>query len=67
MNKNFKPNACTYEDGIDRINSALKKTKTNSFIKDQISTSKDDYLKDLLDDLVVTNIPDNFKKWHQLV
>jgi len=63
MNEKFKPNSCTFEDGINRINSAVTASKLKTSLKDKISTSQDADLKDLLDSLAVTNIPDNFQKW----
>ncbi|SDT66259.1 hypothetical protein SAMN05216490_4690 [Mucilaginibacter mallensis] len=63
MNDKFKPNSCTFERGIERINHAIVATNFKRSLKEKISTSKDPDIQELLTSLYVDNVPDNFKKW----
>jgi hypothetical protein len=60
-NVNFKPNSMTFNQGADRVKSAI----ANAGIKmeGKIITSRDKELTGLLESLEVKNIPSNFKKW----
>ncbi len=59
--KKFNPNALTFEEGVSRVQSALKKANIN--IAKKILTSKDKESIKLVNLLVVDNIPGGFIKW----
>jgi hypothetical protein len=57
----FKPNALTFEQGIQRIESALEKTGLR--LGKKILTSRDPRVREAAEVLKVKNIPGGFKKW----
>lgn len=57
----FKPNALTFQEGIDRINKARQQHKFAP--GSGVVTSRDAAMKSLIGTLAVTNIPAGFKKW----
>jgi hypothetical protein len=57
----FKPNNLNFEQGIDRINAAIKKAGVK--FANQIVTSRNPRVRKVADLLAVKNIPDGFKKW----
>jgi len=57
----FKPNALTFQQGIDRIQNALTAGKLK--VGKKILVSKDLKVRKVLDSLQVSNVPGGFKKW----
>ena len=57
----FKPNALTFQQGIERINQALKQVGLE-FGK-EIITSRDEKVMKAQDILETKNVPKGFKKW----
>jgi hypothetical protein len=56
----FKPNACTFDEGVERIKTAAEKAGLRW--KQSITTSQDSAAKAASEGLRVTNVPDGFKK-----
>ncbi|MGC4038713.1 MAG: cupin domain-containing protein [Chitinophagaceae bacterium] len=57
----FNPNAATFEEGVERVNQALKIAGLT--VKDKITTSQDAHAIELVNLLAVDTVPDGFKKW----
>lgn len=57
----FDPNRLTFEEGIERIQEALK--KTGAKLDGRVVTSRDRYMPQLREALRVTNVPDGFQKY----
>ena len=57
----FKPNAMTFDQGIERIKSALSKAGAGR--AGEILTSRDDAMRKATKLLQVQNIPGGFTKW----
>jgi hypothetical protein len=58
--KGFDPNRLTFEQGIERIQSAIRSAGVTI---EGIVTSRDDSVLELRKSLVVDNVPDGFRKW----
>ena len=56
----FNPNRLTFEDGLKRIEEAVRETGLD---REAILTSRDEPVLKALDALEVTNVPEGFKKW----
>ncbi len=57
----FKPNALTFDQGLERIQAALKAARVR--LGDEIVTSRNPRVRKVMELLRVKNIPDGFKKW----
>jgi hypothetical protein len=57
----FNPNALTFDQGIERINNALKKADVR--IGKEIVTSRNPSVRKVTNALLVSNVPNGFKKW----
>lgn len=57
----FKPNALTFEQGIERINDAYKKAEVKT--PTAIVTSRDKGIVAVASKLGISNVPGGFKKW----
>lgn len=57
----FKPNALTFEQGVQRIKDANQKSRFE--FKSKITTSRDAAAKAATDYLLVSNVPGGFKKF----
>ena len=55
----FRPNACTFKEGLDRV----KKSLGLGFGSDRIVTSKDAAIADAFSKLEISNVPDGFSKY----
>jgi len=58
---NFNPNATSFDEGIQRIRSALDEIGFQS--KGEILTSRHDSMRKVEKLLAVDNVPDGFSKW----
>ena len=58
----FRPNALTFEQGIERIHAALAKTGGKS-PAGRILTSRDEDMRRATKELEVRNVPEGFTKW----
>ncbi len=61
MKDTFKPNALTFEEGIERIKQANE--AADFCFKSKISTSLDAAAREATGGLMVTNVPGGFKKF----
>lgn len=57
----FKPNALTFQQGVERIKDAASKARFDS--KSKITTSRDQAARAATDSLLVSNVPGGFKKF----
>jgi hypothetical protein len=57
----FNPNALTFEEGIKRLDSILKKEGIDP--QHHITTSRDKEAEHLREVLKITNVPKGFQKW----
>lgn len=57
----FKPNALSFEQGIDRIKAALADGRVST--SEAIITSRDPMVRAVQEKLRISNIPNGFKKW----
>ena len=57
----FKPNALTFEQGIERINAATKEARVR--LGKEIVTSRNPRVRRVTEALRISNIPSGFKKW----
>ncbi|GGV12498.1 hypothetical protein GCM10010260_59020 [Streptomyces filipinensis] len=60
-NDTFDPNRLTFEDGVKRITDAIRASGLET--EDRIITSRDPGMDEVLNRLVVDNVPSGFKKW----
>lgn len=61
MQTSFKPNRMTFDQGVDRLNTALKDHRLD--YKSRIVTSRDPDFAKVSESLRVTNVPEGFAKW----
>jgi len=57
----FNPNALTFDEGIERIDAALKAARVR--LGNEIVTSRNPRVRKVMESLRVKNIPNGFKKW----
>jgi len=61
MPNSFKPNALTFDQGLELIKAANQRAGYDW--KAKITTSRDPEAKRAENDLIVKNVPEGFKKW----
>jgi uncharacterized protein YegJ (DUF2314 family) len=57
----FKPNRLTFDQGVERVQEALKKHRMS--MSERIITSRDPGVDELCRTLKVDNVPSGFNKW----
>jgi hypothetical protein len=58
----FNPNLLTFEQGLDRIRSALGEAGLHD-LRQKVITSRDPRIRHVTDKLETSNVPKGFKKW----
>ncbi|BDS15225.1 cupin domain-containing protein [Aureispira anguillae] len=61
LENKFAPNKATFQEGLDRIQQAIKETQTR--VGNKIITSQDEDSIKLANLLATDNVPQGFKKW----